>query len=129
RDREDILLIPVAEIATIIADGELLSLSTEDNRKYTINYRLKDIEARLDPSKFVRVSRSAIINLDHLGSAAPVPGGTYILRMQNGQEIPASRARSKDLRLEILNLYPPGVGSSSRSRVHSLKTSFARDGL
>ncbi|HSI88687.1 MAG TPA: LytTR family DNA-binding domain-containing protein [Pyrinomonadaceae bacterium] len=104
RHREEILLIPVAEIATVIADGELLNLSTADNRRYTINFRLKDIEARLDPAKFIRVSRSALINLDHLASATPVPGGTFALRMNNGQEVQASRARSKDLRLEILNL-------------------------
>jgi two-component system, LytTR family, response regulator len=104
RHRDEILLIPVGEIATIIADGELLNIFTGDNRRFTINYRLKDIEPRLDPAIFIRVSRSAIVNLDHLASAAPVPGGTYVLRMQNGQEVQASRARSKDLRLEILNL-------------------------
>ena len=103
RDRDEILLIPVAEVAAIVADGELLMIYTEGGR-HTINYRLKDIETRLDPKRWVRASRSALINLDHLAGAAPMPGGTYLLRMKNGVEIPASRTRSKELRTAVLNL-------------------------
>ncbi len=104
RDRDEILLIPVSDVAAIAADGELLIISTEGGGRYTINYRLKDIETRLDPRRWVRASRSALINLDHLAGAAPMPGGTYLLRMKNGMEIPASRTRSKELRAFVLNL-------------------------
>jgi DNA-binding LytR/AlgR family response regulator len=55
RQRGEILLIPVSEIASIIADGELLHITNLENKKYTINFRLKDIEARLDAKKFVRL--------------------------------------------------------------------------
>ena len=41
RMREDIYLVPVDEIASVVADGELLYLTTVDRTKYTINYRLR----------------------------------------------------------------------------------------
>ena len=57
--REEIYLVPVAEIASVLADGELLHITTDKNQKYTINYRLKDLETRLAPERFVRLSRGA----------------------------------------------------------------------
>jgi DNA-binding LytR/AlgR family response regulator len=48
RLRDEILLVPVSEIVSIVADGELLHITNLQNKKHTINFRLKDIEARLD---------------------------------------------------------------------------------
>lgn len=104
RLRDTIILVPVEEIASIVADGELLHISTIDNRKYTINYRLKDLEPRLDERKFVRLSRGAIANLDMISRIAPMPGGTYQIIMKNGQEITSSRLQSKILRTKLLKL-------------------------
>ncbi len=104
RVREEILLIPVSEIASIIADGELLHISTLKNQKYNINYRLKDIEARLQTGKFVRLSRGALANLEMISKISPMPGGTYIVTLKNGQEIPSSRLQSRLLREQLLKL-------------------------
>ena len=102
--REDIYLIPVDEIASIIADGELLHITTAKNQRYTINYRLKDLESRLDDHKFVRLSRGAITNLSFVKSISPMPGGTYNVTLTNGQEIASSRLQSKILRAKLLKL-------------------------
>jgi len=104
RVRDEIYLIPVEEIASIIADGELLRITTAKNQKYTINYRLKELEHRLDEHKFVRLSRGAIANLSHVKSISPMPGGTYIVTLINSQEIPSSRLQSKILRTKLLKL-------------------------
>lgn len=104
RQRDTIMLVPVEEIASIVADGELLHITTVDNKKYTINYRLKDLELRLDERKFVRLSRGAIANLDMIARISPMPGGTYQIVMKNGQEIPSSRLQSKILRTKLLKL-------------------------
>ena len=104
KKREEIFLVPVSEIASIVADGELLRITTVANEKYDINFRLKDLELRLDGRKFVRLSRGALINLDMISRVSPMPGGTYQITLKNGQEISSSRLQSKILRTKLLRL-------------------------
>ena len=104
RVREEIYLIPVDDVASIIADGELLHIRTAANKKYNINYRLKDLELRLDSKKFVRLSRGAMANLAMIERISPMPGGTYNVALTNGQEIASSRLQSKILRTKLLKL-------------------------
>ncbi len=102
--REEILLVPVKEIASIIADGELLHITTAENQRYSINFRLKDLEPRLEDKSFVRLSRGALVNLDLVERIAPMPGGTYLITLANGQEVASSRLQSKLLRDRLLKL-------------------------
>ena len=102
--REEIYLVPVTEIAAIVADGELLHITTDQNRKYTINYRLKDLEMRLAPEKFIRLSRGALANLEMIARVSPLPGGTFLIVLKNGQEIASSRQQSKILREKLFKL-------------------------
>jgi len=104
RQKEDIVLVPAAQLASVVADGELLHLTTVDARHYTINYRLKDLAARLDPATFVRISRSALVNLDMLSKVSAMPGGTYLVTLTNKQQLSVSRQRARDLREELLKL-------------------------
>ena len=104
RLREAIYLVPVDEIASIVADGELLHITTAENHKYVINHRLKDLEPRLDERKFVRLSRGAIANLAFVKRISPMPGGTYTVALTNGQQIVSSRLQSKILRSRVLKL-------------------------
>ena len=104
RKKEEIFLIPVDEVASIVADGELLHLTTAKSQKYTINYRLKDLELRLDEKKFIRLSRGALANLSMIARISPMPGGTYLVALTNGQEINSSRLQSKILRTKLLKL-------------------------
>lgn len=104
RKKEEIFLIPVDDVASIVADGELLHLTTAKNQKFAINYRLKDLELRLDEKKFVRLSRGALANLSMIERISPMPGGTYLVTLTNGQEINSSRLQSKILRGKLLKL-------------------------
>ncbi|MEJ7849335.1 MAG: response regulator [Pyrinomonadaceae bacterium] len=104
KKRDDIFLVPVEVIASIVADGELLHITTSENQKYSINFRLKDLEMRLDGRVFVRLSRGAIVNLQMIDRVSPMPGGTYLVALKNGQEIASSRLQSRILRAELLKL-------------------------
>lgn len=104
RQREEIHLIPVGEVASIVADGELLHITTVDSRKYAVNYRLKDLELRLDPRAFVRLSRGTLANLSMIATIHPMPGGTYHVTLKNGEEHATSRLQSKILRSKLLKL-------------------------
>jgi two-component system LytT family response regulator len=104
RRTEDIVFVPVDAVSSVIADGELLHLTTVTSERHVITYRLKDLEARLPSGQFVRLSRGALAAVAHITSVAPMPGGTFSVLMVNGQRIDVSRIRSKVLRNQLLKL-------------------------
>jgi two-component system, LytTR family, response regulator len=104
RQKDEIVIVPVREIASIVADGEILRLTTAGNETYTITYRLKDLEARLDPGRFVRLGRGALANLEMLRRVSAMPGGTYIATLSNGQRLGISRLQGRILREHLLKL-------------------------
>ena len=104
RQKGDIVLLPVSQISSIVAEGELLHLTTVRQERHTITYRLKDLEARLDPAKFIRLGRGALANIDHITRVTPMPGGVYTVRLQNGQQLAVSRIQSRLLRGRLLQL-------------------------
>lgn len=104
RLKDDIVLVACAQLASAVADGELLHLTTADGKRYTINYRLKDLAARLDPAMFVQISRGAVVNLDMMAKVSAMPGGTYLVTLTNRQQLAVSRQRARDLRAELLKL-------------------------
>jgi two-component system LytT family response regulator len=104
RRREDILLLPVEQLACIEADGEMLHLTTVRNERYTVSYRLKDLEARLDPRRFVRLSRGTLAAVRLISRFSPMPGGTYVAVLATGKELSVSRSQSRVLREQLMKL-------------------------
>jgi two-component system LytT family response regulator len=104
RKRDDIIIVPVDQIAAIVADGELLHLTMINGERYTITYRLKNLEARLDPARFVRLSRGTLANVELIHRISPMPGGTYVVSLKNNMQLPVSRIRARVLRDELLRL-------------------------
>ena len=102
--KDEIVFVNVPEIASIIADAELLHITTDKNEKFIINYRLKDIEAKLPTDKFIRLSRGCLANIEMFKKVSPMPGGTYQIALKNGQEISSSRLQSRVLRERFLKL-------------------------
>ncbi len=68
---------------------------------YTIHRTLSELEARLDPTRFFRAHRSAIVNLDRVQEIIPWFKGSHRLRLTTGAEVDLSRRRARALR-EIL---------------------------
>lgn len=104
RCREDVLIVPVHQIASIVAEGELLNITTIRNELHTINYRLKDLERRLDPARFIRLGRGTIANVDLITKVSAMPGGTHVAILTSGQKLPISRLQSRILRERLLKL-------------------------
>jgi two-component system LytT family response regulator len=104
RRKDDIVLVPVAHIGSIVAEGELLHLTTVTQERHTITYRLKDLEARLDPARFIRLNRGTLANIDFIVRVTPLPGGMYTVRLKNGQQLDVSRIQSRLLRSRLLRL-------------------------
>ena len=104
RHREEVLIVPVHQIASVVADGELLNITTVRNERHTITYRLKDLERRLEPTKFVRLGRGTLANVDVITKVNVMPGGTHVAVLSNGQKLPVSRLQSRILRERLLKL-------------------------
>ena len=52
---------------------------------------LSELEARLDPATFVRISRGVIVNLDRVAEVQPWFGGELVLLMADGARVTTSR--------------------------------------
>jgi len=67
-------------------------------REHLKAQRISELEAQLDPARFVRVHRSFIINLAALQGLEKTDSDAYVARMKNGKRIPVSRSGYDKLR-------------------------------
>lgn len=104
RRRNDLVLVPVSNVASVVADGELLHITTLAKERHTITYRLKDLEARLEPSEFIRLSRGTLVRVESIAKVSPMPGATYLVSLTTGQQFQVSRLRARVLRDQLLKL-------------------------
>ena len=104
RRRDETVILPVRQIVSVVAEGELLHLTTAANERFTISHRLHALESRLDPRRFVRLSRGTLAAVDQIQKISPMPGGTYQVQMSNGQALSVSRIQSRVLRDTLLRI-------------------------
>ena len=97
--REAGRVIPVrtSEIVRLEASDDFVYVHTTAQR-YRMGVPLQQIAERLDPSQFVRVHRSHIVNIDHVASLSPYDGSRIQVRLKDGTLIVASRQCSRVLR-------------------------------
>ena len=70
-------------------------------RTHLLRHTMAEMERRLNPSQFVRVHRSAIVNIDRIARIEPHVHGEYMVVMQDGAQLTTSAAHSQKLR-EVL---------------------------
>ena len=58
---------------------------------------LSGLVARLDPSKFCRIHRSAVVNIDKVRDMRPTTSGDYIVRLDSGVRLRLSRGYRAEL--------------------------------
>ena len=104
RRRDEIVIVPVAQIVSIVAEGELLHITTAKSERHMITYRLKDLETRLDPARFIRLGRGTLANVEAITKVNVMPGGTHVALLTNGQKLQVSRLQSRILRERLLRL-------------------------
>lgn len=84
------------EIIWIEAAADYIHLHTK-NGKHTTRETIGSIEKQLDPSKFVRIHRSCIVNLDHIRELQPMYHGEYTAILNNGTKLTVSRTYKEKL--------------------------------
>jgi LytTr DNA-binding domain-containing protein len=92
-------LIAAAEVESLQAAGNYVNLHVR-GRDYPLRATMATIETQLDPSRFVRVHRSYIVNLDCIAEIEPLDTGDARILMRDGSSIPCSRRYRDALRQE-----------------------------
>lgn len=94
-----IVNLTLEDVACILVDDTITWAHTPQG-KYRLKAALQEVEERLPAPPFVRVSRSAIVNLDWIDHLSPMFSGTYVARMRPaiGLDVHVSRRRARQLR-------------------------------
>jgi len=62
-----------------------------NRESHLIRDTLQSLEGRLDPSKFLRIHRSTVVNFDRIKELQPLFHGDYVVRLQDGTELTLTR--------------------------------------
>jgi two-component system, LytTR family, response regulator len=90
KERGKIIFVPIDEIDFIEAQGNYLELDRGDC-SHLIRMRLHQLEAKLNPDKFVRIHRSTIVNIDRIREMQPLFNGDQTVIMQSGKKLTMTR--------------------------------------
>jgi two-component system LytT family response regulator len=93
----------------LLSPGEVVYISVEDlivfyhtkTERLATDRTLSELEQLLVSADFFRVSRSAIINLNHARELLPWSSGTWRVKLSNEVELDVSRDRARSLRSKI----------------------------
>ena len=85
-----IVVVKSADIAWIESAHNYVEIH-DDKQSHLLRESISSIETRLSPDKFVRISRSVIVNVERVKELEPLFGGEYTVTLQNGQRLTLSR--------------------------------------
>jgi two-component system, LytTR family, response regulator len=99
KSRGRILFLPVSDIRWISAEENYVRICT-GTETHLLRETMSSMEQRLDPEIFLRVHRSAIVNLRFVKEVRTETRGDFMVHLVNGQKLAMSRsyhARISDL--------------------------------
>lgn len=97
RDRGRIFPLALHEIAYLKADAKYTAISAR-GQTFLVRIGISELEAQLDPARFIRIHRSTLVNLDFVESMKADEQSQLLIRMRDGSVLAASREASKVLR-------------------------------
>ena len=97
RDRGRIFPLAAGEIEYMKADSKYTVIAAR-GQHFLVRIGISELEAQLDPARFIRVHRSALVNLDFVESMRADDQSQLQIFMRDGSCIGANREASKLLR-------------------------------
>ena len=91
------LAVALDRVERLEACDDYVALYAE-GRRHLLHARLHDLAARLEPSRFVRVHRSHVVNLGFVAAIEPRDGARSTIVLSSGARVPASRAGSAQIK-------------------------------
>jgi two-component system LytT family response regulator len=95
RTRGKVVLVNAEDVDWIEAADYYASLHVA-GRSHLLRETMQELEGKLDPSKFVRVHRSAIVNIDRVQELHPLFRGDSALILRDGTQLRLSRSRREE---------------------------------
>jgi two-component system, LytTR family, response regulator len=86
-----VLFLPTEDIDWIEAAGVYVQLHA-GGRKFLHRASLNDLEASLDPHRFIRIHRSSIVNISRVQELHPHSHGDYVAVLKDGTRLKLSRS-------------------------------------
>ena len=99
REEGKVHVLQTAKIDFVEAQDDYLSYAS-GGRRYLKQQTLGDLESQLDPSRFVRIHRSYLLNIDRIARLELYAKDSWLAILQDGSKLPVSRsghARLKEL--------------------------------
>jgi two-component system LytT family response regulator len=100
RNRGQIRFIDVSDVEWIEAAGVYVTIH-EGGREHLVRESLAALESRLDPSRFARIHRSAIVALDRVSELQIDDRGCCRVVLRNGTTLPLSRRQRDTLEARL----------------------------
>ena len=100
RKNKRIVLLPLRAVLWAGVEDRLVFLHTATER-YLTDRTIGELEEALKSAGFFRVSRSELVNLEHVRELAPWMSGTCRLTLGNGAELTVSRDRVRSLKTAV----------------------------
>ena len=101
KDAHRVRLLPVDQIVWVEAEGMYVRLHTRAQASHLHRMSLTALEASLDPQQFVRIHRSAIVNIDMVGELRQDAHGDFVAVLRNGSEVRVGRRFRERLRQRL----------------------------
>jgi two-component system LytT family response regulator len=98
--RDGVRLLDPSHVTHAIFDGSLVTVHHAGEALLT-ELTLTDLEARLPASRFERVHRRALLNLERVERLVDQPTGGYVAVTDDGSQIEISRQAARKLRRRL----------------------------
>ena len=83
---DKVVILKTGEIDAIESAGKYVAVQF-GQESHILRETLTELEAQLDPKKFLRISRSAIVNLDRVKELLPMFKGEHVVVLHNGKHL------------------------------------------
>jgi two-component system LytT family response regulator len=90
KTNDRILFLKTDHIEWIEAAGNYVVLHL-GKQTHILRETLSALEAKLDPERFLRISRSALVNVEQIKELQPQFKGEYVVVLHNGQQLTMTR--------------------------------------
>ena len=91
RDGARVHIIPLDKLDYAEAQDDYVALHS-DGKSYLKHQTIAELESALDPARFVRIHRSAIVNLERIARIEPYGKESRIAILRDGTRLPVSRS-------------------------------------
>ena len=101
---ETIMLVRVEDILWFQSSRNHIRLHV-GHTSHLIRQSIKRLQALLDPNRFLRVHRNAIVNLDHVEEFQLPAKGNMFVKMNNGVNLPLRKGNRTMLRKQLKEIF------------------------